>query len=477
MDELKFLSAGKALLFAPAGFGKTHFISSAVKQLNSKQLILTHTHAGVASIKQKLSSNGVAKELYQVETISSFAQRFTLAYYVGNDIPEQLRKDYFPFVIGKATELFDRALVAKVITNTYTGLFVDEYQDCTNSQHSFVCKLSELLPTRLLGDHLQGIFDFNGESLVNLQCPEQMAGFVETMETLDQTPWRWQNAGRNDLGEAIMSIRKKLEAKEPIDLSAFPAIENIICEESDLTNGQSLYGKKIKELSSEENMLLIHPRSDSPNFRLAVTKTYLNAFYMIEAIDDSDFYTLARQLDTATADNYIDVVEKVLRKVVNRSELPNWFSNGRLVRKKVEKLAIWERERYDNLLSASSGYNAIPSIESLSRFVSAVRRLPQIKCYRGEFYTSMLQAMSEAYIESITIEEAMINNRNRIRRLGRRVIGRCIGTTLLTKGLEFDTVGILNAHTFTCPKHFYVAISRASKRLVIFSNSKVLDPY
>ena len=476
MDEDKFFSADKAMLFAPAGFGKTHFISQAVKQLNSKQLILTHTHAGVASIKQKLVANGVFKELYQVETISSFAQRFTLAYYVGDDIPEQHTKQHFPFVIGKATELFERALVAKVITNTYAGLFVDEYQDCTESQHSFVRKLSSLLPTRLLGDHMQGIFDFNGESLVDLQCHEQMAGFIDTVETLNQTPWRWQNAGRNDLGEAIMTIRSKLEAQETIDLSSFPAIENVICDENDLRDWQSSYGKKIKELSRETNLLLIHPRSDSPNFRLTVTKAYLNAFYMIEAIDDSDFYTLARQLDTATPGNYVDVVEQVLRKVVNKSELPNWFSKGGLVRKKVEKLATWERERYANLLSASSEYGAIPSNESLGRFVSAVRRLPHIKCYRGEFYASLLQAMSEAYQEGTTIE-AMISNRNRIRRLGRRVVGRCIGTTLLTKGLEFDTVGILNAQTFTCPKHFYVAISRASRRLVIFSNSKILNPY
>ena len=304
-----------------------------------------------------------------------------------------------------------------------------------------------------------------------------MAGYIDTVEVLNETPWRWQNAGRNDLGEAIMTIRTKLEAREAIDLSSFPAIENVICDESDLRDWQSLYGKKIKELSRATNLLLIHPRSDSPNFRLTVTKAYLNAFYMLEAIDDSGFYTLARQLDTATPGNYVDVVEQVMRQVVNRSELPNWISKGGLVKKKVEKLAPWQRERYENLLLASSEYVAKPSVESLRLFVFSVRRLPQIMCYRGEFYTSILQAMSEAYHEGTTIEEAMIINRNRIRRLGRRLVGRCIGTTLLTKGLEFDTVGILNAQTFTCPKHFYVAISRASRRLVIFSNSRILNPY
>ena len=39
--------------------------------------------------------------------------------------------------------------------------------------------------------------------------------------------------------------------------------------------------------------------------------------------------------------------------------------------------------------------------------------------------------------------------------------------TLLTKGLEFDTVVILNAHDFKCPKHLYVALTRAKEKKLI----------
>lgn len=56
------------------------------------------------------------------------------------------------------------------------------------------------------------------------------------------------------------------------------------------------------------------------------------------------------------------------------------------------------------------------------------------------------------------------------RHIGKKVSGKCIGTTLLTKGLEFDTVVILNAQRFECVKNFYVALTRASKRLIIFSD-------
>jgi len=71
----------------------------------------------------------------------------------------------------------------------------------------------------------------------------------------------------------------------------------------------------------------------------------------------------------------------------------------------------------------------------------------------------------------------MKNIRNVKRRMGRKIKGKCIGTTLLTKGLEFDTVAILNAHEFDCPKNLYVALTRSSKRLIVFTNNKVLSPY
>ena len=54
-DISKFLSHPKALVVAPAGYGKTHFIVEAVKFCSGKSLILTHTHAGVASLRQKLN--------------------------------------------------------------------------------------------------------------------------------------------------------------------------------------------------------------------------------------------------------------------------------------------------------------------------------------------------------------------------------------------------------------------------------------
>ena len=44
-----------------------------------------------------------------------------------------------------------------------------------------------------------------------------------------------------------------------------------------------------------------------------------------------------------------------------------------------------------------------------------------------------------------------------------------IGTTLLTKGLEYDMVVIANSEELKDRNNFYVAISRACKKLYILS--------
>lgn len=68
-------------------------------------------------------------------------------------------------------------------------------------------------------------------------------------------------------------------------------------------------------------------------------------------------------------------------------------------------------------------------------------------------------------------------DRNVLRRKGRKVMQKSIGTTLLTKGLEFDNVVILNAQKFDDPRHFYVALTRCSEKLVVISITAVLHPY
>ena len=85
---------------------------------------------------------------------------------------------------------------------------------------------------------------------------------------------------------------------------------------------------------------------------------------------------------------------------------------------------------------------------------------------------SLAVCMKNALTNNISVYENMVEYKNRIRQIGKKVEGRCMGTTLLTKGLEFDTVVVIDAHLFLDKKNFYVAISRACKNVIIFTESK-----
>lgn len=70
-----------------------------------------------------------------------------------------------------------------------------------------------------------------------------------------------------------------------------------------------------------------------------------------------------------------------------------------------------------------------------------------MKSKRISLLRSVLDCLSAENTESVY--KAMINQRNRIRRLGRKVEWKCLGKTALTKGLEFNTVAILDKQFYT----------------------------
>jgi len=102
MNFEEFVSKSKSMIVAPAGYGKTHAIALCLSHAKGKQLILTHTNAGVASLKEKIMQQGINNKHYRVETITSFAQKYVNSFYCGADIPEQEENAYFPFILEQA---------------------------------------------------------------------------------------------------------------------------------------------------------------------------------------------------------------------------------------------------------------------------------------------------------------------------------------------------------------------------------------
>jgi len=410
----------------------------------------------------------ISANKYRVETIDSFAQKYINAFYCKNDIPEQNDNKYFQVIIEKATQLVKIKPISDIIKLTYRGLFVDEYQDCTKSQHEFIMALSEILPTHLLGDPLQGIFDF-GEPLVNFE--KDLKGF-EQFRLVE--PWRWKNTNR-ELGKCLMEIREKLEEKENIDLNDFKhTFEVIYVKGTDIYNSGTDYNRRIWELLDEDNLLIIHPESEKNiSVRKKIIKNFKNRLYLVEAIDGEDFYKFSKNFDNSTTENIYKTIYDFICKIFNMVEIKKWFSEKKLKNKRDEEGRRKIKPIDENLQKLREKV----SFMIVARILEQIKNLPNIKCYRKELFNDICNALEEAEYNNISVYEAMKKIKNRKRRMGRKIDGKCIGTTLLIKGLEFDTVAILNAHKFKDPKNLYVALTRASRKLVIFTNNSILSPY
>jgi DNA helicase IV len=473
-DYSNFVSKNKSFLVAPAGYGKTYSISECLKDkyCTGKQLILTHTHAGIASIKSKIKKANITANKYNVETITSFAQKYALSFYMGTDVPEQDNsKEYYPFIISKATEFLKMKPIKDILKRTYNGLFVDEYQDCTVRQHNLILTLAEILPTHILGDHMQGIFNFD-EPTIDLGNSEVMGDFYLNKTEL-LTPWRWKNEGNEALGVAIKTIRHDLENNRTIDLSKYsPTIEVMITAENDIFDFKKDCSKRLWKLRNESSVLLIHHETRFINSRLKIIKKY-NMFNLVEAIDDKDFYKIAKDIDALDTHVFNETIYNILIEVFTKTILEKWLNSKGIIKKRTmedKKISEPIKHLYEE---AKTTINFC----SILNLFQTIKTLPEIKCHRQELFSSICKALNNAHFNKTTVYESMVSARNTIRRIGRKVDKKCIGTTLLTKGLEFDTVVVLNAHKFDSPKDFYVAISRACKHLIVFTTTMKLSPY
>jgi hypothetical protein len=519
MDYQSFVDCKKSLLISPAGYGKTHAIVESLKYTSGCQLILTHTHAGVASIKDKLAKARIASNCYSVETISSFSQRYLKSFYVGSDVPEQdakdnidPSKDYHSFVTEKARALISLAIVRRIILATYDGLFIDEYQDCTLLQHGFLMEISSILPTRILGDPLQGIFDFNGK---NVDFETDLADFEQFPEL--KTPYRWYKEGNNQaLGDLIKTFREPLLKGKVINLRSDSKCSFYVIQvqDGDIDDPNSVYREKIKGLlqhskkdSSYESLLIIVPEYEeviedkkirrggiSDRAKMLTKFDHAKEVTLLEAIDDSKFYSLAKETD-----KLIDSMSKARKPIKKIYDfLTNLFAKTSPVKRKNIGLNDWistssQQGGSDYYLKSKQASAALLG-EQLGSIISALETNPsnteiyslllfikntlKLKVQpRRELLNSLLQAMNKSVNDDISVYEAMKEHKNIIRRVGRKIQGKCIGTTLLTKGLEFNTVAIFDAHKFESPKHLYVALTRCCKNLILFTDGTKLGPF
>ena len=453
-----------ASIVAPAGHGKTEMIAELVDHGNGKQLLLTHTNAGVDAITKRLKKHAVDKDKYVVSTIAAFCIRWCMSYSNSAQFDKSLSplngrtesSKYYAQLYRGAKQIFMMVWAGKVLQASYTGVIVDEYQDCIQEQHEIFLEISNFLPIRVLGDPMQGIFSFAGK-LVDWNNLKFQRVQVATR------PWRWASTNPA-LGAYLMNVRSQL----------LPVLDGRKCSITvDSCNGsieiidpQDFDGyKKLEEFQKYSSVVYI---TKWPNKQLAFCSKMPGIFQNDEKQDCDELYEYAKLFDETTG-------AKLLLHIIDfysicathvSAELMSY--RNRLQKGSFDFSKITKHIDFANVIFTAKENSPCEAVCIMLQWFT---KQPVFKQYRSELASEMMRSASLAKERNISIFEAA-NHIRKDNSLQRRYtqFKFLSSRTLLSKGLEFDCV-IIDMSDQLSAKDFYVAMTRAMRKIYILSPS------
>jgi DNA helicase-2/ATP-dependent DNA helicase PcrA len=456
----------RGAMIAPAGCGKTHVIATAVaKYGGGRELILTHTHAGVDALRGRLARMGVPAKTYHLDTIAGWALRLAAAFPGTSRLPTtepRTNKEYSGVYVA-AAHLLGLRPIREIIRASYSGTFIDEYQDCTVAQHGLALALLAVLPCRIVGDPLQGIFDFGDNEAIRWN--EHVRSAFEPVAGPTK-PWRWADANPA-LGEWLHAVRECLEAQQEIDLRGAPV--QWVDGSDPRTKANNQRNACFRAARREgESVVAIH---GLPNQCHYVASGLGGLYSCVEAIDTKDLYEAARAMDATSGYGRAVVVLDFAGKCMTKVKSPL-----KTIRAALEAGRTPQVRKNVDVCQALLAVAKDDSLVTIETALQVLGRVEHAFLYRRELLREMQKAIRVVTAgEAPSLEEAVWIVRNRSRRLG-RVLPRCaVGTTLLVKGLEFHHAVVLDADAYDA-KNLYVALTRGSKSLTIVSRAPVIQP-
>lgn len=446
VDPAALAAESRAYVVAAAGCGKTELIADAAGCTPERSLVLTHTHAGVGALRHRLRRKGIGPERCSVETLDGFALRFA-ASYPGTSgwSGAQPSKDDWPAVQAAAMCWLTTPTADKVLTASYDGVFVDEYQDCTATQHRMVCQLAELLPTRVLGDPLQGIFGFVGDPLDwNLVYSGfSKAGVLET-------PHRWATVNPR-LGEWLADARARLLRDEEPDWDAAIVTTRpwSVAAEIDAC----------KRLANQDSVVAIRKRHWD-EYRVA--SQLGGAYVSMEPIASPALFEAVARLEDAESHDLALATIEVAAMCMTRVGARFKAAKARL-----------EKGQMPVAVSGSPVEEAVAALRAVVEYgvgrvadaLDAIEAVVAVPPHRLELLGEIRRAIrSRVDGSERSFKDIAWDLREDARRRGRTVPPRIISRTLLVKGLEFDH-GIVLRRPELSKEDLYVAITRPRRSL------------
>jgi hypothetical protein len=466
--EIDIFSQHKVSVMAPAGCGKTELITASLKHsaVAKPALVLTHTNAGRAALEHRLKRAGVDASTARVATLDSWAIRVVQSFPQRSGLADRslrvqgVAADYVG-IRAAALQILQAGHISKVIQATYSRVIVDEYQDCGLPQHGIVLALATLLPTAVLGDSLQAIFNFAGPVV---DWATDVAPNFAALPSL-QTPWRWNRAGAPELGEWLLDVvRPALHAGRAIDLTSAPKQVEWVELKGSPNEFPEQRLAAAKKRYANASVLLI---ADSANKQSQWDAAARGRAHMVEALDMKDFIEFSARFD-ALGD---DALEKA---IYFAGSLMSGLSPQELVKRTRSLESGRARTSATHLESLALHYCRKPSFGAAAELLEKFCKSPEIYIYRPDVARLCIKALRAASA-SLTFQTAAIKERERFRHMGRSMPNRAVGSTLLLKGLESDIAVVLEPERMNA-RHLYVAMTRGSKKLVICSKQPVLIP-
>lgn len=460
------LGSDRGLVVAPAGCGKTHLITKSLGISPSKPyLVLTHTTAGVAALKQRLKRLGVANKNYVVTTIDGWAR------FISNSFPSSCNvladqnnlNAYYPELRRTVHRYLAAGHISEIIQSSYSRVLVDEYQDCNIDQHEIIVTLSEILPTVVFGDPLQAIFNFGGP--MPSWNDDVHSSFPLICELSE--PWRWINAGTWELGEWILHARTLLLQESQVDLQSCPKYVQWYQHTGNARINAQQHNRvqyQIRRNNPNSSLLVLgDPRR--PDLRHSFASN-ARGIDVVEPVDLRDIMSLATALDT------LDGSELASQLLEGLSSMMTGIGKVSLMKRIQIILAGNNRTEPTPIELAVVNLVNSSSRASIANLLQTLESSPDIRVFRIGAFSALKAAISLSLSDlHKSIRHAAEVVREQRRHQGdRRIPTHAIGSTLLLKGLEADHALILDAGSMN-RSNLYVALSRGAKSITVFSNN------
>ena len=457
--------ASSGFIESPAGCGKTEAIVRAVGEYcKGRQLVLTHTNAGVDALRRRFRKLEVPTSRYHVDTIAGWSWGWVRQYQENAGYGGSKEFPVWSDVYPAMSRLLQKSFVSRVVCNSYAGVIVDEYQDCTVSMHKLIVGLKNLLPCRVLGDDLQGIFSFGGkgnrkENTLVSWC-DVKRDFKKNLGMLNK-PYRWE-ADNKLLGEWLLEKRDIFRGDDEPDYKGSP-VDAISVGRDDLRN-------KLYEINKKEGRICVIGPKPRPLSSSTTTILANLGYRILEPQDLRVLWKLIVKLPEEPTDQ--ERAETAMKFLSN--------AHGELSEEKefIEKFLKRELKRTPHRQDRKALYQLYGEAPFFERLLAALEYLRCRKVRRKlRESISALKCILEQHVESgANLESLYADEIAKRKHRSRDRAYRCVGSTLLVKGLEFDHAVIVRdvdwqEKNWGTHRDLYVALTRGCKSVTLIETA------